>query len=179
MLPLKWQTLILPGCSIPPTRILFKNQNPARSQWLISFPVYHRLSRIKDREDRGKATMICRNFIILQGTDTKKISDHMLEDLKVLLLPQNLYVEKCDQPPATSIPLEKPLDWENTYHFRANLPSFLRAQTAHQYHTYQTIRTKLYVPYLTYSYGSQVTHFSAFQRKKCPSRNSLGSLDNL
>ena len=31
----------------------------------------------------------------IQGTDTKKISDTTLEELKVLLLPQNLYVEKC------------------------------------------------------------------------------------
>ena len=45
-------------------------------------------------------------MLTMQGTDTKKISDLMLEDPKVLLLPQNLYVEKCDLPPATSIPLE-------------------------------------------------------------------------
>ena len=34
-----------------------------------------------------------RIILIIQGTDSKKISDPMLEDLKVLLLPQNLYVD--------------------------------------------------------------------------------------
>ena len=50
-----------------------------------------------------------------QGMDTKKISDRTLEDLKVLLVPQNLHLEKCDKPPATSRPLEKPLDSKNTF----------------------------------------------------------------
>ena len=72
-----------------------------------------------------------------QGSDIKKNSDAMLGDLKLLFLPQYLYLENCTRPPRTSRPLEKPLELQKSFKISKNLA---RIQARRAHNTYVTIR---------------------------------------